>query len=74
MIKMNFKTLVIIYILIMLLITLVSVAIITDKNKEITKLEKTNKELKELNTEYKGQLKEVPIVIESVRDSWCNNE
>ena len=37
-------------------------------------LHRTQTELKELNTEYEGQLKEVPIVIESVRDSWCNNE
>ena len=70
----NNKKLFIIYLSLIIVITLLSVAIITGKNKKIIKLEKTNKELKELNTEYEGQLKEVPIVIESVRDSWCNNE
>lgn len=70
----NNKKLFIIYLFLIIVITLSSAAIITGKNKKIIKLEKTNKELKELNTEYEGQLKEVPIVIESVRDSWCNNE
>ena len=70
----NNKKLFIIYLSLIIVITLLSAAIITGKNKKIIKLEKTNKELKELNTEYEGQLKEVPIVIESVRDSWCNNE
>lgn len=70
----NNKKLFIIYLFLIIVITLLSAAIITGKNKKIIKLEKTNKELKELNTEYKGRLKEVPIVIESVRDSWCNNE
>ncbi len=70
----NNKKLFIIYLSLIIVITLLSAAIITGKNKKIIKLEKTNKELKELNIEYEGQLKEVPIVIESVRDSWCNNE
>lgn len=70
----NNKKLFIIYLFLIIVITLLSAAIIIGKNKKIIKLEKTNKELKELNTEYEGQLKEVPIVIESVRDSWCNNE
>lgn len=70
----NNKKLFIIYLSLIIVITLLSAAVITGKNKKIIKLEKTNKELKELNTEYEGQLKEVPIVIESVRDSWCNNE
>lgn len=69
----NNKTLFIIYLFLIIVITSLSAAIITDKNKEIIKLEKTNKELKELNIEYKWQLQEVPLIIESVKDSWCNN-
>lgn len=70
----NNKKLFIIYLSLIIVITLLSAAIITGKNKKIIKLEKTNKELKELNTEYKGQLKQAPLIMESVRDSWCNNE
>lgn len=69
----NNKTLFIIYIFLIVVITSLSAAIITNKNKEIIKLEKTNKELKELNIEYKWQLQEVPLILESVKDSWCNN-
>ena len=42
------------------------------KNK-FTARKKINKELKELNIEYKWQLQEVPLIMESVKDSWCNN-
>ena len=69
----NNKTLFIIYLFLIIVITSLAAAIIIDKNKEIIKLEKTNKELKELNIEYKWQLEEVPLIMESVKDSWCNN-
>lgn len=70
----NNKRLFIIYLSLIIVITSLSVAIITDKNKKIIKLEESNKELKDLNIEYKWQLQEVPLIIESVKDSWCNNE
>ncbi len=69
----NNKTLFTIYLFLIIVITSLAAAIIIDKNKEIIKLEKTNKELKELNIEYKWQLEEVPLIMESVKDSWCNN-
>lgn len=69
MIKMKF--IVIIYILLISLITIKSAKIIVDKNNEIDKLKKINKELKELNIEYKWQLEQVPLIVESNLDNLC---
>lgn len=69
MIKMKF--IVIIYILFIALITITSAKIIVDKNEEIDKLKSINKELKELNIEYKWQLEQVPLIIESNLDELC---
>lgn len=69
MIKMKF--IVIIYILFIALITITSAKIIIDKNEEINKLKSINKELKELNIEYKWQLEQVPLIIESNLDELC---
>ena len=71
MINMKFRTLAIIYIIFIALITILSASIIIDKNKEISKLEKTNKELKEMNIEYKWELEEVPNIIESNKEEIC---
>lgn len=69
MIKMKF--IVIIYILFIALVTITSAKIIVDKNEEIDKLKSINKELKELNIEYKWQLEQVPLIIESNLDNLC---
>ena len=69
MIKMKF--IVIIYILFIALITITSAKIIVDKNNEIDKLKNINKELKELNIEYKWQLEQVPLIVESNIDNLC---
>lgn len=71
MINMKFRTLAIIYILFIALITILSASIIIDKIKEISKLEKTNKELKEQNIEYRWELEEVPNIIESNKEEIC---
>jgi cell division protein FtsB len=42
--------------------------------KQNDKLRKENQELQELVKDYKWQLDEMPNVMESVRDSWCNGE
>lgn len=58
------------YLFLVIVITSVSIAIITDKNKQITKLEKNNKELQQEVIDYKWQIEQVPYIIES----WCNGE
>lgn len=65
------KHIVIIYILFIILITILSAGIIIDKNKEISKLEEINKELREINIEYKWQLEQVPLIVESNIDELC---
>lgn len=65
------KHIVIIYILFVILITILSAGIIIDKNKEISKLEEINKELREINIEYKWQLEQVPLIVESNIDELC---
>lgn len=65
------KHIVIIYILFVILITMLSVGIIIDKNKEISKLKEINKELKKINIEYKWQLEQVPLIIESNKEAIC---
>lgn len=70
----NNKILFIIYGVFIAIITIVSAAIITEKNKEIENLISYSKDLSNLNVEYRWQLEQVPLIMESVRDSWCNNE
>lgn len=70
----NNKILFIIYGVLVAIITIVSAAIITEKNKEIENLISYSKDLSNLNVEYRWQLEQVPLIMESVRDSWCNNE
>ena len=65
------KHIVIIYILFVILITILSAGIIIDKNKEISKLEKINKELREINIEYRWQLEQVPLIVESNINELC---
>ena len=65
------KHIVIIYISFVILITILSAGIIIDKNKEISKLEKINKELREINIEYRWQLEQVPLIVESNIDELC---
>lgn len=65
------KRIVIIYILFVILITILSAGIIIDKNKEISKLEEINKELREINIEYRWQLEQVPLIVESNIDELC---
>lgn len=65
------KHIVIIYILFIILITILSAGIIINKNKEISKLEEINKELREINIEYKWQLEQVPLIVESNIDELC---
>ena len=65
------KHIVIIYILFVILITILSAGIIIDKNKEISKLEEINKELREINIEYRWQLEQVPLIVESNIDELC---
>lgn len=45
---------------------------ILNLKKENDKLRKENQELRELVKDYKWQLDEIPNVMESVRDTWCN--
>jgi hypothetical protein len=65
------KRLLIIYILLILLITITSATIIIDKNKKISNLKEENKELKNMNIEYKWQLEQVPLIVESNLDNLC---
>ena len=65
------KRLLIIYILLILLITITSAIIIIDKNKKISNLKEENKELKNMNIEYKWQLEQVPLIVESNLDNLC---
>ena len=65
------KHIVIIYILFVILITILSAGIIIDKNKEINELKEINKELREINIEYKWQLEQVPLIVESNIDELC---
>lgn len=67
------KRLLIIYILLILLITITSATIIIDKNKEIGNLKEENKELKNMNIEYKWQLKQVPLIVESNKENICGD-
>lgn len=65
------KRLLIIYILLIILITIISATIIIDKNKKISNLKEENKELKNMNIEYKWQLEQVPLIVESNIDELC---
>lgn len=65
------KKLLIIYILLIILITITSAGIIIDKNKEISKLKEINLNLKYENKEYKWQLEQVPLIIESNKEEIC---
>lgn len=65
------KRLLIIYILLIILITIISATIIIDKNKKISDLKEENKELKNMNIEYKWQLEQVPLIVESNIDELC---
>lgn len=65
------KRLLIVYILLIILITITSATIIIDKNKEISKLKEINLNLKYENKEYKWQLEQVPLVVESNLDNLC---
>lgn len=65
------KHIVIIYILFVILITILSAGIIIGKNKEISKLKEINKELREINIEYKWQLEQVPLIVESNKEAIC---
>ena len=60
----------IIYLFLIIVITTVSAATITNKNNEIIKLEKINKDLNEKIKDYEWQIAQVPYVIES----WCKGE
>lgn len=71
MIEKKFKILVMIYILFVLLITITSAIIVIDKDKEISNLKKENEELKNMNIEYKWQLEQVPLIVESNIDELC---
>lgn len=42
--------------------------------KENDRLSKENDKLKQDIIYYKWQLEEVPNIMESVRDEWCDNE
>ena len=65
------KRLLIFYILLIILITIISATIIIDKNKEISKLKEINLNLKYENKEYKWQLEQVPLIVESNLDNLC---
>lgn len=65
------KRLLIIYILLIILITTISATIIIDKNKKISNLKEENKELKNMNIEYRWQLEQVPLIVESNIDELC---
>lgn len=65
------KRLLIVYILLIILITITSATIIIDKNKEISKLKEINLNLKYENKEYKWQLEQVPLIVESNLDNLC---
>lgn len=67
------KRLLIIYILLILLITITSATIIIDKNKEISKLKEINLNLKYENKEYKWQLEQVPLIVESNKENICGD-
>ncbi|MBQ9607824.1 MAG: hypothetical protein IJV15_00095 [Lachnospiraceae bacterium] len=58
------------YLFLIVVITSASIIIITNKNRQITKLEKSNKELRQEVIDYKWQIEQVPYIIES----WCNGE
>lgn len=67
------KKALIIYILLILLITITSATIIIDKNKKISNLKEENKELKNMNIEYKWQLEQVPLIVESNKENICGD-
>lgn len=67
------KKALIIYILLILLITITSATIIINKNKEIGNLKEENKELKNMNIEYKWQLEQVPLIVESNKENICGD-
>lgn len=67
------KRLLIIYILLIILITIISATIIIDKNKEISKLKEINLNLKYENKEYKWQLEQVPLIVESNKENICGD-
>lgn len=67
------KRLLIVYILLIMLITITSATIIIDKNKEISKLKEINLNLKYENKEYKWQLEQVPLVVESNLENICGD-
>ncbi len=65
------KTL-IVYILLILII-IISIIVIIDKNKEISKLKEINLNLKYENKEYKWQLEQVPLIVESNKENICGD-
>lgn len=65
------KTLIIYILLISFIIT--SMIIIIDKNKEISKLKEINLNLKYENKEYKWQLEQVPLIVESNKENICGD-
>lgn len=67
------KRLLIVYILLIILITITSATIIIDKNKEISKLKEINLNLKYENKEYKWQLEQVPLIVESNKENICGD-
>ena len=56
-----------IYVVLILIVTFVACTIIDRKTRQIEEL---NRDIKE----YEWQLEQVPYIIESSLDSWCNNE
>ena len=67
------KRLLIIYILLIIVITITSATIIINKNKEISKLKEINLNLKYENKEYKWQLGQVPLIVESNKENICGD-
>lgn len=64
------KTLII---FLLILIIIISMIIIIDKNKEISELKEINLNLKYENKEYKWQLEQVPLIVESNKENICGD-